>query len=1104
MLTSKKITSISSRFKRSARLDSDIGKADALSGYILQPSVAKAFETMARSLSATGQGAFTWTGPYGGGKSSAALAFAAMLGADGAAKDVATKVFGSDLNILISAAFRGSKKGRRLVALTGRRADLQDDLSQAFDCKRSDLIGTIELAMSDTKRDGLFLVVDEIGKYLEHASIEGGDIHILQDLAELASRSNGRFVLLGILHQSFEQYANRLAKSARNEWAKIQGRFQDIPMVSVADETLELLAKAINGTPPKKEFIQLANEISQVVRGQRSGVSDRLTQSLVECMPLHPVVSLLIGPIARHRFGQNERSVFGFLTSGEPLGFAEFINSAEAAQGQLYTPDMLFDYLSANLGPAILSSPEGHRFSTSLYAIDRASAKGGRTHERLAKTMALIEQFGAGSGVVGTREALSACLFDIPEAQVAKAIEDLTSWAVLVYRRHKGTYAIHSGSDFDLDKALELCRGAGGSFNIAQRLAMSSVIAKRHYFETGSLRWWDVAVYLVPELDFPKKGGEKHKILEAHRRVFTEWLETIQHEALLVLIVQPSGISGSNIDTLAAVLAERDQHKSLVVGVPRDTYLLRESANELQSLETVQRDNPQLEGDSIARREVSARISEVVTTLEQEVRRGFAGAKWFAAGGRKEAYDYRPLSEIASCEADIMYPDTPIIRSELLNRQKLSSNAAAALRNLLHAMVKFSDVGRLNIDGFPPEYALYATLLEDTGIHRVGDIGAYGFFPPLGEGKGASYAPVWIVADQVRQGTSIAELYNLWSDAPYGMKRGSMPVLALAWLLANVSNVAIYDDGLFCPTISDLLVDRLLQSPDSITIRRVENNIEDDVFLSALGQMISLDSSTQVHPLDVARGLVQIFASFPKWTQRTRSATALTRKIRDLILKANDPHQLLFLDLSSSSLGTEARAEAVQAAISELTPAYSNMLDGLRRSLAAALGTSVNSFEGLQRRSASVQGITGELRLNAFALRVATLEDEPSSLEAMEGLGSFLTHKPTRNWMDQDVDRAHAELLRLCQQFREAEAMAQIRGRATGAESISLVIASRGTEPKLVSFQVNGKEAEEAKSVADDIMGSLALQSATVSLAALAEVIRRLEDTQNIPEYEVQ
>lgn len=1104
MLTSKKIASISPRFMRSARLDSDVGKADALNGYILQPSVAKAFETMARSLSATGQGAFTWTGPYGGGKSSAALALAAMLGPHGPTKDVATKVFGADLSTLISAGFRGSKKGRQLVALTGRRADLQNDLSQALDCNRSDLIKAIELAMSDKKRDGLFLVVDEIGKYLEHASIEGGDIHILQDLAELASRSNGRFVLLGILHQSFEQYANRLAKSARNEWAKIQGRFQDIPMVSVADETLELLAKAINGAPARKEFIQLANEISKIVREQRPGVSDCLTQSLVECMPLHPVVSLLIGSIARHRFGQNERSVFGFLTSGEPLGFSEFINSAEANQGQLYTPDMLFDYLNANLGPAILSSPEGHRFSTSLYAIDRASAKGGRTHERLAKTIALIEQFGAGSGVVGTREALSACLFDIPEPQVSKAIEDLTSWAVLAYRRHKGTYAIHSGSDFDLDKALELCRDTEGGFNIAQRLAMSSVIAKRHYFETGSLRWWDVAIYLIPELDLPKKGGEKFQFLEVQRRAFIEWLEKIHHEALLVLIVRPSGVSDSNVDALAAALAERKHHKSVVVGVPRDTYLLRESAHELQSLETVQRDNSQLEGDSIARREVSARISEVVTTLEQEVRRGFAGAKWYAAGGRKEAYDYRPLSEIASCEADKMYPDTPTIRSELLNRQKLSSNAAAALRNLLHAMVKFSEVGRLNIDGFPPEYALYATLLEDTGIHRAGGNGAYGFFPPSSDGRGASYIPVWIVADQVHQSISIAELYNLWSQAPYGMKRGSMPVLALAWLLANVSNVAIYDDGLFCPTISEILVDRLLQSPDAITIRRVENNKEDEVFLSALGRMITLDNSTQVQPLDVARGLVQIFASFPKWTQRTRSATSLTRKIRDVILKANDPHQLLFSDLSFSTLGTEARAEAVQAAISELTPAYSNMLDGLRRSLAASLGTDINSFDGLQRRSASVQGITGELRLDAFALRVTALEDEPLNLEAMEGLGSFLTHKPTRNWMDQDVDKAHAELLRLCQQFREAEAMAQVRGRATGAEAISLVIASRGTEPKLLSFQVNSREAEEAKSVADDIMGSLARQSATVSLAALADVIRRLEGTQNVPEYEVQ
>ncbi|MEL6310810.1 MAG: hypothetical protein AAFQ17_00340, partial [Pseudomonadota bacterium] len=54
------------RFQRSIRLDSDLGSSDALQGYVLHTSTSTALTTTARLLS-EGQGAFTWTGPYGGG-----------------------------------------------------------------------------------------------------------------------------------------------------------------------------------------------------------------------------------------------------------------------------------------------------------------------------------------------------------------------------------------------------------------------------------------------------------------------------------------------------------------------------------------------------------------------------------------------------------------------------------------------------------------------------------------------------------------------------------------------------------------------------------------------------------------------------------------------------------------------------------------------------------------------------------------------------------------------------------------------------------------------------------------------------------------------------
>ncbi len=55
--------SIARRFRRSIRLDTDIGTQDALSGFICHGSGANVLGTMAQLICESGQRAFIWTGP---------------------------------------------------------------------------------------------------------------------------------------------------------------------------------------------------------------------------------------------------------------------------------------------------------------------------------------------------------------------------------------------------------------------------------------------------------------------------------------------------------------------------------------------------------------------------------------------------------------------------------------------------------------------------------------------------------------------------------------------------------------------------------------------------------------------------------------------------------------------------------------------------------------------------------------------------------------------------------------------------------------------------------------------------------------------------------
>ena len=215
---------------------------------------------------------------------------------------------------------------------------------------------------------GLILFIDEMGKFLEAAAQDGSDIFVLQELAEAASRSKGRLIVVGVLHQAFEEYAYRLSHEMRDEWAKIQGRFIDLVVDTAGEEQIELISRAIESNHKPKNPGKLSISLANMVRRDRPADAARLASMFESCWPLHPVVASLLGPISRRRFGQNQRSIFGFLNSSEPHGFQDFIN--QAGSGELYTPDRLWDYLRANLEPSILASPDGHRWALAAEALE--------------------------------------------------------------------------------------------------------------------------------------------------------------------------------------------------------------------------------------------------------------------------------------------------------------------------------------------------------------------------------------------------------------------------------------------------------------------------------------------------------------------------------------------------------------------------------------------------------------------------------------------------------------------------------------------------------------------------------------------------------------
>ncbi len=119
----------------------------------------------------------------------------------------------------------------------------------------------------------ILLVVDELGKNLEYAARHQGqeDLYLLQQIAELELKGEHQVYFIGLLHQSFGGYSDRLSVTEQNEWNKIQGRFEDIPFSESPNQMTRLIGQVIDRT--KAEPIEAVSIECELEREKEANLS---------------------------------------------------------------------------------------------------------------------------------------------------------------------------------------------------------------------------------------------------------------------------------------------------------------------------------------------------------------------------------------------------------------------------------------------------------------------------------------------------------------------------------------------------------------------------------------------------------------------------------------------------------------------------------------------------------------------------------------------------------------------------------------------------------------------------------------------------------------
>jgi hypothetical protein len=176
----------------------------------------------------------------------------------------------------------------------------------------------------------------------------------------------------------------------------------------------------------------------------------------------------------------------------------------------------------------------------------------------------------------------------------------------LAHPQHLNAYGVFAGSDFDIEGAISSTRNEISAFNgklISELTDLNPVIAKRLYHETGTMRWFSKTI--VPFCELPT--------------FISDYKAAPGSVGTFVLCVPDTPITDKQFLTSIQEISLENSESPIIFGVSKNGKRVTELSHELAAAERVFTTRTELEGDSVARRELTSRISSLRNALQDEL-----------------------------------------------------------------------------------------------------------------------------------------------------------------------------------------------------------------------------------------------------------------------------------------------------------------------------------------------------------------------------------------------------------------------------------------------------------------------------------------------------
>lgn len=880
----------------------------------------------------SGTRSFHLIGSYGTGKSSFLLALEKQL--LGSKK----KFFHTEIK------FNG-KTHYHPLNLIGDFRSIDDALREELGINsKKDLINELNRYYSivSSGGKGLFLAIDEFGKYLEYAAKNSPEkeLYVLQKLAEYANDNKKNIILLTTLHQNVDAYGFELSSKQRNEWNKVKGRYKEIAFNEPVEQLLYLAANKLKNENKKvsKSFKPLYNAIvNSRIYPLKNILSEELSRQLY---PLD-ILSSGILAAALKKYGQNERSLFTFLYNSD-------LTKKNYTGTTYFNLSDIYDYLINNYYSFLFSKVNDDFFKWSIIknSLDRVEIffeKDFYKSAELIKAIGLLNIFSPKGARLNRRFLQEYGKYALSIDNPAKYLKELEAAKIVKHQNYSDSFVLFEGTDLDIDLALRQAEGKisyseNVAISINQYFDFSVKPAKAVYIERGTPRFFEYVISEEPIKSIPK--GEIDGYINL---IFNE-----------------------NLDEKDVIAYSKKEDGPILFVLYSNTKKIKTFLNEIEKIELVLKENNE---DRVASRELKSLKENAIDNLNNLVVNNLYGnseIKWFYRGKEKYVNNIKEFNKLLSIVSNDIYFNTPVFQNELVNRDKLPATITTARKKLFERLFEDSNVEDIGYpeNAFPPDKTIYLSLLKATGIHKQVN-GNWEF----GEPAEKSFKHLWNVCEKwfndcKSNKKSLNELVEILLQKPFKLKQGFLDFWIPIYLFIRREDYALYDNEVFQASLNQDLIDYIIRYPKNIYIKSFDiQGVKLDLFnkYRSLINRLNEDKITNQTFIDTIRPFLTFYRSLPEYTKRTLRLTETAIRFRDAISIAKDPEKIFFEDfpqalgyssikLYKSEKYLEDYVQQLQSNIRELRTCYDELINRIEEYLLKITGQSKKNFEDYKKK----------------------------------------------------------------------------------------------------------------------------------------------------------